>query len=85
MKVKLKTEETLIKEKDFSKNCGQENSDISVEEVEAASDLAIVHKVQKSKYLTHLKKGGEAVSMGIHFIIIYRKDGQRVLSHRLSN
>ena len=43
VKARVKTEENLIKGKDFSKECGHENSDIRIEEVEAAVDPSSIN------------------------------------------
>ena len=50
---RLKKKENLIKGNDFSKDCGNENSDISLDEVEAAVEQssATVLQVLKSRYL----------------------------------
>ena len=45
VKARVKTEENLIKGKDFSKECGYENSNIRFEEVEAAVDLSLSNSI----------------------------------------
>ena len=72
VKARVKTEEDLIKGKDFSKDCGHENSDIRIEEVEAAVDQSSSNSApspEEQVFNLCLKKGGEAVIQGLHYLI----------------
>ena len=72
VKARVKTEEDLIKGKDFSKDCGHENSDIRIEEVEAAVDQSPSNSEpspEEQVFNLCLKKGGEAVIQGLHYLI----------------
>ena len=72
VKTRVETEEAFIKEKDLGNECGYEISDIFIEEVEAAVDQSSSNSAQSPEeqvFNICLKKGGEAVIKGLHYLI----------------
>ena len=72
VKDRLVREESKIKDPSFSDNCGFENSDIIIEEVEAAistSSCSSAPSPEEQIFHVYLKKGGEAVTRGLHYTI----------------
>ena len=72
VKNRLMTEESKIKDPQFGDQCGFENSDIIIEEVEAAIAVSSCNSApspEEQIFYICLKKGGDAVVRGIHYII----------------
>ena len=72
VRVKWQDENALIKERDFLQKCGHENSDIRIEEVEAAilqSSSNSAPSPEEQIFTVCLKRGGEAIFKGLHYII----------------
>ena len=72
VKNRLMTEESKIKDPQFEEQCGFENSDITIEEVEAAIAVSSCNSApspEEQIFYIYLKKGGDAVVRGIHYII----------------
>ena len=72
VQVKWQDENARIKERDFLQKCGHENSDIRIEEVEAAilqSSSNSAPSPEEQIFTVCLKRGGEANFKGLHYLI----------------
>ena len=72
VKTRVETEEAFIKEKDLGNECGYENSDIYIEEVQAAVDQSSSNSAlspEEQVFNICLKKGRQAVIKGLHYLI----------------
>ena len=68
----LDVEQSTIKDSHFTDNCGFENSDIIIEEVEAAISASSCNSApspEEQIFYIYLKKGGDAVVRGLYYII----------------
>ena len=58
VKTRVETEKSLIKEKDFEYECGHENSDIFIEEVEAAVDQSSMYSAPSPLHMLKERQRG---------------------------
>ena len=68
----LDVEQSTMKDSHFTDNCGFENSDIIIEEVEAAISASSCNSApspEEQIFYIYLKKGGDAVVRGLYYII----------------